>query len=331
MTEFPSVSPSLAEADRDSALRPSFAWSASRDLRDGDAGIEQTIALVRKVVWQSLSDPWTRMQAATLLRSEPAVEPYNDAAKAYRFWRKVYENISFVDHPIAHQLVQSPQFTVSSRIGNCTDINAVLLSSLLMNVGIPAHLVTVANNPNHPDEFNHVYVEAQIDGEWIPVDAARPGASFGTTVPNIYRSRAWDLLSRDYADRRGLNGSYMGQDTPYDSTIPYGPPIPADSPAFYDVGPYAPPYVRPGGYNVNEGTGAVTSPGGSWLGNLSNPAWLNSILAPIASIFRPSSASPYGTAPASAPSFASSLGGSSNILLIGALSLGAVLLIGKKK
>ncbi len=116
MVQFPSVASSAAETGHDASSRPVLAWSQSRDLREGDNGIEQTVGLIRKAVWQSLSDPWTRMQAATLLRSEPAIPAYNELAKAQRFWQKVYKTITFVDHPIAHQLVQSPQFTVASKI-----------------------------------------------------------------------------------------------------------------------------------------------------------------------------------------------------------------------
>jgi hypothetical protein len=76
----------------------------------------------------------------------------------------------------------------------------MLLGTLLMAVGYPARLMTVAANG---DEFSHVYVEANLNGEWIPLDPARYDSQFGVAPPAFTRARWWSLSDTSQGDLSG--------------------------------------------------------------------------------------------------------------------------------
>ncbi len=184
--------------------------SFSRPLLSGDRGTAQTINLIRKAVADGLTDPRVNQLAASIVR---AVPEYDDRAAAEAIFNWPLGNVRFTNDPCGSEMIRSANWTIENGIGDCDDINGVLLPTLLMTVGIPARLVTVANDPYHPNDFTHIYCEAQIDGAWIPLDAARPGATFGTTSQGIYRKRIWSLMDSGYADgawlrMRSLSGRH---------------------------------------------------------------------------------------------------------------------------
>lgn len=184
---------------------PSIGWSRSTPLLAGDGGTAQTVDLIRQAVWQGLSDARVRAQLAQILRSIPA---YDQLAELRAIHAWVLRNIRFTNDPIGHETVSTANWTLTHGIGDCDDINAVLIPTLVMTAGIPARLVTVSNDPSDPSRFSHVYAEAEVNGRWIPMDAARPGASFGTTVAQYGRKRVWSLVDRKYQDLAGLSGAH---------------------------------------------------------------------------------------------------------------------------
>ena len=169
----------------------------------GDFGTAQTIDLIRKAVWQGLSDARVRSQLAQILRGVPA---YDTRAEIEAIYAWIRNNIRFTNDPVGHETVSTASWTLAHGIGDCDDINAVLIPTLVMSAGIPARLVTVSNDPSDPSRFSHIYAEAELIGRWVPLDAARPGASFGTTVRQYGRKRIWSLVDRKYQDLAGLNG-----------------------------------------------------------------------------------------------------------------------------
>lgn len=180
-------------------------WSRSTPLLAGDAGTAQTVDLIRQAVWQGLQDARVRAQLAQILNTVPA---YNTLAELQAIFEWVRANIRFTNDPVGHETVSTASWTIEHRIGDCDDINAVLIPTLVMMAGIPARLVTVSNDPSDPSRFSHVYAEAEVNGRWIPMDAARPGARFGTTVAQYGRKRLWSLVDRKYQDLAGLSGAH---------------------------------------------------------------------------------------------------------------------------
>jgi hypothetical protein len=157
----------------------------------------QTVRVIRKLVDDGVKDPHVNALAIQIARSVPR---FDRMALAQALYEWVLENIWFVDDPVAKETVRPAAVVLRVGGGDCDDINGVLLPSLLGTVGIPTRLVTVASDPRDPTQFSHIYAEADIDGAWIPIDAARPGAQFGLEPSNWARKRWWSLDNDSYED-----------------------------------------------------------------------------------------------------------------------------------
>lgn len=171
-------------------------------LLSGDAGVAQTIAQMRQLVDEALRDPSIIRLATDIVRSVPAFDDYAETNALYEWVRR---NIRFTKDPVNKEKLYPPAELLKIRAGDCDDIS-MLLATLVMAVGYPARLMTVAASPSSPEQFSHVYMEAEIpagSGQWIPMDPARADSQFGVAPPMTYRSRWWSLTDNSYGDLSG--------------------------------------------------------------------------------------------------------------------------------
>jgi len=192
----------------------------SLPLEDGDAGTARTIAAIRQYVDAGVKDPAVNHLAVAIVRQVPA---HNELAEVRAIYDWVLSNIRFVKDPAGKETLRPARTILEIRAGDCDCINGVLLPALLGTVGYETRLVTVATVPSAPSTFSHVYPEVFVGGQWIPVDAARPGARFGRAPDRVFRKRIWSLVDDRYADVgvRGLAGlgALPSRVVPYRSTI----------------------------------------------------------------------------------------------------------------
>lgn len=174
-------------------------------LLEGVAGTEQTINVMRQLVDDALRDPAFIRKAVDLVRGTP---DHDDFSKAHALWDWVHSSIRFVKDPVTKEKLYPPAELLKIRAGDCDD-HSMLLGAFLLAVGIPARFVTVAAGAD-PEQFSHVYIEGQIDGEWIPMDTARPEAQFGVPPPFYTRMRWWSLYDSSHGD---LSGTKIFADT----------------------------------------------------------------------------------------------------------------------
>lgn len=177
----------------------------SEPLLEGVAGTEQTINVMRQLVDEALRDSTFIRKAVDLVRGTP---DHDDLSKAHALWDWVHSNIRFVKDPVTKEKLYPPTELLKIRAGDCDD-HSMLLGAFLLAVGIPARLITVAAGTD-PDQFSHVYIEGQIDGQWIPMDTARPEAQFGVPPPFYTRMRWWSLYDTSHGD---LSGTKIFADT----------------------------------------------------------------------------------------------------------------------
>jgi hypothetical protein len=171
-------------------------------LMGGDPGVAQTIDQMRSLVNEALTDPSILRQAKDIVRSVPAFDDYSEAQALYNWVRA---NIRFTKDPVDKETLYPPSEMLQIRSGDCDDIS-MLLATLLMAIGYPARLMTVAANG---DEFSHVYVEGQVNGQWIPMDPARSDSQFGVAPPSYTRARWWSLTDSSQGDVPGTLGHYQ--------------------------------------------------------------------------------------------------------------------------
>lgn len=159
---------------------------------------------MRKLVDQAVSDPNFVRFATDLVRG---VLPYNDIGEANAVYEWVKRNIRYTKDPVTKEKLYPPSELLKIRAGDCDDIS-MLMGALMIAIGYPARLATIAASADQPNEFSHVYLEAEVppgSGQWIPMDAARVDAQFGVEPPVYYRKRVWSLTDNTFQDLRGCS------------------------------------------------------------------------------------------------------------------------------
>lgn len=106
-------------------------------------------------------------------------------------------------------------------MGDCDDFS-MLCASMLSVYGIPARLVIIAADPEVPDQYSHVYTQAQLEnGEWITLDCSH-GPYPGWEAPRAFRKSTWPILCPAPAST-GLHGLNAG-DSVLDAQVLRGRP-----------------------------------------------------------------------------------------------------------
>jgi hypothetical protein len=162
-------------------------------LAEGDAGVQQTIALMYRMVDDAVKDPVVNRTAVELLRGVPEWNPQADAQAIFDF---VHQNFRFVNDPIGPsggtQALRPVRELLKLRAGNCANFS-ILVASLAGTVGYRVRFVTVAHDSADPNQFSHIYPEIEVGGQWIACDAARPGAQLGRRPEVSYRApQVWE-------------------------------------------------------------------------------------------------------------------------------------------
>jgi transglutaminase superfamily protein len=170
----------------------------SAPLRGGDDGTEQTISMLRRLVDDAWKDSSVNRAAIEIIRNS-GVAPYDSFGQVqaiYNFAHSFY----FVNDPVTKEALRPTRELLQLMAGDCDDINGNVLPALLGTVGYETRLVTIAADPSNPDAFTHVYAEVFLDGEWIPLDAAAPGSSFGVAPKHFFRREWWSLVDGSHGD-----------------------------------------------------------------------------------------------------------------------------------
>lgn len=183
---------------------PALGLISRAPLLSGEAGTAQTVAVMRQLVDQAQADPQFVRFVVDLVRG---VQAYDDMGEAEAIYRWVQTNIRYTKDPVSKEKLYPPQELLKIRAGDCDDIS-MLLGAMGLVLGYPARLATIGANPNSPQEFSHVFVELEVppgSGQWLPLDAARPGAQFGIEPPFYFRKKVWSLTDSSSQDLSGCN------------------------------------------------------------------------------------------------------------------------------
>jgi hypothetical protein len=164
-------------------------------LSGGDRGTAQTIDAIRELVDQGREDLSINQLAGGIVRR---IDPLRPSARARALYSAVQRRVKFVPDIVDKETLRPAAVIWQQGFGDCDDINAILLPSLLMTVGFPVRLVTIACDPEDFSQFSHIYAETEINGQWIPVDLARPGARFGRDPGYHERRHVWSLVDGEH-------------------------------------------------------------------------------------------------------------------------------------
>ena len=283
-------------------------------LATGDAGVEHTIDVLRRIVDDGVKDPEVNRTAIKILR-DYNVQNFSieDRVQAIYAWISNPANFLYVPDPIGpfgpKETLRPIRTLLAVRGGDCDDFTS-LLCALLGTIGIPTRAVTIAADPSSPEDFSHIYPEAQVSARrWVAIDAARPGAAYGAAPPFYFRKRVWSLTDKSYCDLKGasagvrarrvssLNGYAMLGAMGDDSVDPTAQDIAVSTQGIANIiaaangnpwgsfsTPYTPSAVAPqAGYYPAGYPGAPGAPGAS-LNLAANPSvwWILGLVAAAA-------------------------------------------------
>ncbi len=176
---------------------------------DGEPGVAQTISQMRRLIQQGKQDPTVHELAAQILR-KANVPAYDWEGEARAIFEAVRRNLRFTRDVDGNETLHAAADIIRLGIGDCDD-HTVLICSLLKTIGCDCRIVTVATDSS--GEFSHVYPEAQVNGRWISLDAARRNPAFGKSPEHYTRKRVWCVDSEEFTDMRGL-GNLRGSIAP---------------------------------------------------------------------------------------------------------------------
>ena len=160
-------------------------------LRAGDAGTAQTIEKIRELVNEAWSNGQIATYALNVIRNS-GVQQYDELGQIRAIYADA-KSFYFINDPYTKEALHPAEDLINWRAGDCDDINAILLPSVLGAAGFPVRLVTVAADARDPNQFSHIYCEVQYQDKWIALDAARPGAAFGLAPQKFFKRWWWSL------------------------------------------------------------------------------------------------------------------------------------------
>jgi transglutaminase-like putative cysteine protease len=187
-----------------------FNGTMGTPLAAGDQGVSQTIDVIRQLVDDAVKDPAVNVEAIGMVRG---VDQFNRDAKAHAIFDAVASRFYYVEDPVgplgSKETLRPVRALLQTWAGDCDDAS-VLIASLLGTIGIPSRVVTIAADPSSPEEFSHIYPEAETFPDvWMPMDIARPGSSYGSAPAKYFRKRVWSLTDRAYQDLNGRRSSSL--------------------------------------------------------------------------------------------------------------------------
>lgn len=146
-------------------LAPEVSVRAERlQIADGDPGTFETLRVMRAMIDQYKVDPRIREAAMSVAFLTPA---HDEIAEIEAIYSMVRDNVRYTKDIVGVETLATPDKTLALRYGDCDDM-VVLLGSLLESVGYPTKMVVEAYDAN--GGYEHVYLLACLNGEWIPLD-----------------------------------------------------------------------------------------------------------------------------------------------------------------
>jgi len=146
-------------------LAPEIAMQMDRrSMSDGDAGIFETLALMRALVNQYKTNATIRQAAIAVAFLTPAQDDMAEVEAIYSFVR---DHIRYTKDVWGIETLATPDKVLAARVGDCDDMT-VLLSAMLESVGYPTRFVIEGYQDGAG--WEHVYLEVYLLGGWVPLD-----------------------------------------------------------------------------------------------------------------------------------------------------------------
>lgn len=148
-----------------------------KGLSGGLSGIRSTLHYMREYVNQYKTAPQVRELALSLTRRLPQKDFRGELNALFNY---VQNHIRYVRDVYDVETIQTPVKTLEYGQGDCDDKSS-LLAALLESIGHKTRFKAVGFTPG---QISHVLLEANVLGEWIPLETTEPVA-LGWTPPRV--------------------------------------------------------------------------------------------------------------------------------------------------
>ena len=174
----------------------------------GDAGIYQTVRLIKQKVAEAVHQPSVVQAVKSILAGLPEGSSQAEIAQAFVKWfsanirYRTDDDMSMTEDGLqwihlsqcrgkyqrceaVEMIYDAPQI-LAQRYGDCDD-QVLLLGAFLQLAGIRWCPVVVALDSSMPREFSHIYLVANLDGSMVPIDTVNTGQPFGWEAESPFR------------------------------------------------------------------------------------------------------------------------------------------------
>jgi predicted transglutaminase-like cysteine proteinase len=191
-----------------STSQPQFTAIDRFTLSPGKRGTAETVAIMAKLAmgpWGAQSER-IRALALNIVRSADIVAK-DYLAEVIAIHRWVQATIRYTRDPVGQETVQTPEHTAFvNQAGDCDDFS-VLEAALLGALGHPTRFVTIGYTPR---AFSHVFLEANVRGQWIPLDPIMADKPAGWQAPNPVLRKAFPINRAEGFDPAAENLDGLG-------------------------------------------------------------------------------------------------------------------------
>jgi Transglutaminase-like superfamily len=138
----------------------------------GFSGTTHTAAHVARLIRDGARDFYVRQKAIDILlaRGVPGKDYRGEIDALFRW---VQRNVRYTRDPFRVEVLHAPRRMLELKAGDCDDMT-ILLGAMVKSIGHPVRIVLTGPNGRRPDLFSHIYLEAGLHGQWIPLDATMP-------------------------------------------------------------------------------------------------------------------------------------------------------------
>lgn len=162
-------------------------------ISSGKAGTAETIAKMQELVTEGKREREVRKQLFEIIKNCPAKDYLCYARAAYKFCSdpSVGGQIRYVFDPAGVELIENPKWILQTKVADCDSI-CVLLATLCEQMGFACRFVTIKADLSRPDEYSHVYLQANIPRHgWVSMDCTMPNQEFGWEPDKKFPRTYW--------------------------------------------------------------------------------------------------------------------------------------------
>lgn len=176
----------------------------------GDSGIYQTVRLIKQKAREGMSQPVVIETVRKILSGLPSGSSQVEQSKSLvRWWManiryRQDDDMSWTEAGLqwininacsrrykvceAVEMISDVPQILAQGYGDCDDF-VTALGAFHALAGIQWCPVVVALDASMPGEFSHIYLIANLDGSWIPIDAVNSREPWGWQAEGYFRKQ----------------------------------------------------------------------------------------------------------------------------------------------